>query len=79
MFSFFGVKPRILGLGSGLSQAMGSLGRRERQLGWKHFLGVSGALITAAVVLSACSTAPQYTYVADTGDNAYFKVPPGGS
>ena len=76
MLSFFGVTPRILGLSGGLSQGTGPLGRRERQLGWKHFLGVSGALITAAVSLSACSMATQYTYVADTVDNAYFKVPP---
>jgi hypothetical protein len=45
-------------------------------LGWRNFNRLAGAAFAAAVSLSACSVATQYTYVADSSDNAYFKVPP---
>lgn len=78
MLGISGVNPRILGTRSGLSQA-GPLGRRERrrelQLGRRKFHRLAGTLIAAAT-LSACSVAQNYTYVTDSGDSAYFKVPP---
>jgi hypothetical protein len=37
---------------------------------------LAGTLIAAAATLSACSVAQNYTYVTDSGDSAYFKVPP---
>jgi len=45
-------------------------------LGWTNLHRVTGALIAAAVTLSACSAAGHYTYVTDSGDSAFFKVPP---
>jgi hypothetical protein len=46
-------------------------------LGLRHLFRVA-ALITIGLIvgLSAASCATSYTYVADSGDNAYFKVPP---
>ncbi len=34
------------------------------------------ALAVAGLLITGCSLAPQYTYVSDSADNAYFKVPP---
>lgn len=34
------------------------------------------ALVIVGLLTAGCSLAPQYTYVSDSGDNAYFKVPP---
>jgi hypothetical protein len=34
------------------------------------------ALVFAGLLMAGCSLAPQYTYVSDSADNAYFKVPP---
>jgi hypothetical protein len=34
------------------------------------------ALVTVGLVAAGCSLAPQFTYVTDTADSAYFKVPP---
>ncbi len=45
-------------------------------MGWTNLHRVTGALIAAAVTLSACSVAGHYTYVTDSGDSAFFKVPP---
>lgn len=35
------------------------------------------ALVIVGLSAAGCSLAPQYTYVSDSADNAYFKVPPG--
>ncbi|HLQ57119.1 MAG TPA: hypothetical protein VK162_22965 [Streptosporangiaceae bacterium] len=45
-------------------------------MGWRNFHRAAGAAIAAALSLSACSAATQYTYVTDSADSAYFKVPP---
>ena len=34
------------------------------------------ALVVVGLSAAGCSLAPQYTYVSDSADNAYFKVPP---
>jgi hypothetical protein len=47
-------------------------------LGLRHYFRVA-ALITIGLIVGLSATscaAPQYTYVADYGDNSYFKVPP---
>jgi len=47
-------------------------------LGLRHLYRVA-ALITIGLIVGLSVTscaAPRYTYVADSGDNAYFKVPP---
>lgn len=36
----------------------------------------AAALVVVALSAAGCSLAPQYTYVSDSADNAYFKVPP---
>jgi hypothetical protein len=43
-------------------------------VGLRHLLSVA-ALIIAGLLLAGC-VAPQYTYVTDSADSAYFKVPP---
>jgi hypothetical protein len=45
-------------------------------LGRRRFHRLAGTLIAAAATLSACSVAQNYTYVTDSGDSAYIKVPP---
>lgn len=46
-------------------------------MGLRHFFRVAALITTGLIVgLSATSCATSYTYVADSGDNAYFKVPP---
>ena len=45
-------------------------------MGRRRFHRLAGTLIAAAATLSACSVAQNYTYVTDSGDSAYFKVPP---
>jgi hypothetical protein len=34
------------------------------------------ALLLVGLLTAGCSLSPQYTYVSDSGDSAYFKVPP---
>ncbi len=41
----------------------------------RHLSSVA-ALVIAGLSVAGCSLAPQYTYVSDSGDSAYFKVPP---
>ncbi len=41
----------------------------------RHLYRVAPLLI-AALSVAGCSLAPQYTYVSDSADSAYFKVPP---
>lgn len=41
----------------------------------RHIYRVAG-LIIVGLLLASCGLAPQYTYVSDSSDNAYFKVPP---
>jgi hypothetical protein len=36
----------------------------------------AAALALVGLSIAGCSLAPQYTYVSDSADNAYFKVPP---
>ncbi len=43
-------------------------------MGLRHLYRIA-ALLIAGVAVAGC-VAPQYTYVADSSDNAYFKVPP---
>jgi hypothetical protein len=43
-------------------------------VGLRHLLSVA-ALIIVGLLLAGC-VAPQYTYVTDSADSAYFKVPP---
>ena len=45
-------------------------------MGRRRFYRLAGTLIAAAATLSACSVAQNYTNVTDSGDSAYFKVPP---
>jgi hypothetical protein len=47
-------------------------------VGLRHYYRVAALIIlglAAGLAATGCA-APQYTYVADSGDNAYFKVPP---
>jgi hypothetical protein len=41
----------------------------------RHLYRVA-ALVIVGFSVAGCSLAPQYTYVSDSADNAYFKVPP---
>jgi hypothetical protein len=41
----------------------------------RHLYRVA-ALVIVGFSVAGCSLAPQYTYVTDSADNAYFKVPP---
>jgi hypothetical protein len=41
----------------------------------RHLYRVA-ALVVVGLLAAGCSLAPQYTYVSDSADNAYFKVPP---
>jgi hypothetical protein len=41
----------------------------------RHLYRVA-ALVTVGLLAAGCSFAPQYTYVSDSADSAYFKVPP---
>jgi hypothetical protein len=41
----------------------------------RHLYRVA-ALVIVGCAAAGCSLAPQYTYVSDSADNAYFKVPP---
>jgi hypothetical protein len=41
----------------------------------RHLCSVA-ALVIVGFSVAGCSLAPQYTYVADSADSAYFKVPP---
>jgi hypothetical protein len=41
----------------------------------RHLYRVA-ALVIVGCAIAGCSLAPQYTYVSDSADNAYFKVPP---
>jgi len=41
----------------------------------RHLYSVA-ALVIVGFSVAGCSLAPQYTYVSDSADNAYFKVPP---
>jgi hypothetical protein len=41
----------------------------------RHLYRVA-ALVIVALSAAGCSLAPQYTYVSDSADSAYFKVPP---
>ena len=43
-------------------------------MGLRHLYRIA-ALLIAGLAVAGC-VAPQYTYVADSSDNAYFKVPP---
>jgi len=43
-------------------------------VGLRHLLSVA-ALIIVGLLVTGC-VAPQYTYVTDSADSAYFKVPP---
>jgi hypothetical protein len=47
-------------------------------VGLRHLYRVA-SVITLGLIMGLCAAAcaaPEYTYVADSGDNAYFKVPP---
>ena len=46
----------------------------ERRGSWRHRVSVLGLVLTAAMVLSAC-TAPAYTYVTNSTDHTYLKIP----
>jgi hypothetical protein len=41
----------------------------------RHLYSVA-ALVIVGISVAGCSLAPQYTYVSDSADSAYFKVPP---
>jgi hypothetical protein len=41
----------------------------------RHLYSVA-ALVVVGFSVAGCSLAPQYTYVSDSADSAYFKVPP---
>ncbi len=50
--------------------------RRGKALVAPRRLYCAAALVLAGLLTAGCSLAPQYTYVSDHADSAYFKVPP---
>jgi hypothetical protein len=58
-----------------VNHTVAKLRAREAPVVLRHVYRVV-ALVFAGLFIAGCSLAPQYTYVSDSADNAYFKVPP---